>query len=577
MSIAGKEGAAGLPTKRGTFGARMVSFGHMEHTGLVRNEAGQQLFTAYGRDDQSPVLAWLPILLGLLASAVVALTFCPVPRTQTVSAVGALLLAVAYVAATVGIGAAAVAACGVIVARRKREVSIWGILPFFSCVAAWMTPLVAFYMRDSLWAVLAGLVVSILGSRLIYRYHLASMVEMFASSAESRTDRSHSTRLISLTLAALVLEFGALSTAASMARPATVLISCAIVVLSFFRESANQPQLKLRFPNALPSSIGLGLAIIMVAASLTPYLAFPTDDEDGGAGSGQSITQPALRSAKRKVSLTQYVSSLFRRSRAHDSQQGTQGRHVGRASTDRPYPALQALFGEGNTAGGTESTYRAAKSKTRKSTALVAGDSEPGVIVRPEITDHVAILPPLPAHRVFDGRPNERTTDPVSIPFYGVYWVFKASDQTLPAGAVEMRGDPASISFKTTDFSPISMEARQSFGSLINLSCCSAIELVISNGDRRPGTVRVELTLADTTLPGQPLQSLGILPVNSTLHWFPGDDRPPVPEVLSFRLPAHLAIQCFDEATIRFEMQSPRERWSAKIAVEKFRLIPRLL
>ena len=205
------------------------------------------------------------------------------------------------------------------------------------------------------------------------------------------------------------------------------------------------------------------------------------------------------------------------------------------------------------------------------------GDSEPGVIVRPEITDHVGIVPPLPTRRVFDAKPNTRTTDPVSIPFYGAYWVFKASDKTLPPGAVEMRGDPATMSFKTTDFSQISMEARQNFGSLIQLSCCSAIELVISNGDRRPGTVRVELTLTNTTLPGQPRQSLGILPVNSTLHWLPGDDRPPVTEVLNFRLPAHLAIQSFDEATIRFEMLSPRERWSAKIAVEKFRLIPRVL
>jgi hypothetical protein len=86
----------------------------------------------------------------------------------------------------------------------------------------------------------------------------------------------------------------------------------------------------------------------------------------------------------------------------------------------------------------------------------------------------------------------------------------------------------------------------------------------------------VELILTNTILPGQPGQSLGILPVNSTLHWFPGDDRPPVTEVLSFRLPAQPAIQSFDEATIRFEMQSPRERWSAKIAVQKFRLIPRV-
>jgi hypothetical protein len=69
--------------------------------------------------------------------------------------------------------------------------------------------------------------------------------------------------------------------------------------------------------------------------------------------------------------------------------------------------------------------------------------------------------------------------------------------------------------------------------------------------------------------------SLGVCPVNSTLRWFPGDNRPPVTEVLSFRLPTQAAIQRFDEATIRFEMRFPRERWSAKIAIEKFRLIPR--
>jgi hypothetical protein len=459
---------------------------------------------------------------------------------------------------------------------RKRETPIWRILPFFCSVAAWMTPLAAFYKRDSLWAVPAGFVLSILGSSLIDRYYLAShMAETFASSAEFRTDRSYSTRVISLSLAALVLEFGALSTAASMARPATFLISCAIIVISFFYQSANQLQLDSRFPKPPPFSITLGLAILLVAASLTPYLAGPTDDRDG-TGSGNWITKPSVRSVNRKVNFAQYVSSLFRRPQSPNPHQGTQGNRAGGASTDRPYPALQALFGDGDTASGSESAYWNAKLNTRRLTTLVPGDSEPGVILWPKITDHVTIVPPLPTRRVFDAKPNERTTDPVSIPFYGVYWVFKASDKTLPTGAVEMRGDPASMSFKTTDFTPISMEARQNFGSLIKLSCCSAIELVIANGDRRPGTVGVELTVTNTTLPGHPRQSLGILPVNSSLRWIPADDRPPVIEVLSFRLPEHLAIQSFNEATIRFEMASPRERFSAKIAVQKFRLIPRV-
>jgi hypothetical protein len=548
-----------------------------EATGQL-NEPGRPLFSAYGQHDPSPVLAWLPIVLGLIASAIVALAYCPVPRSATVSAAQALFLALVYVFATVGIGAAVLSASGMIVAKDKREAPIRGILPLFCSVAAGMAPVAAFYARDSLWAVSAALVLSILVSRLIYRYDLASrMAEIFASSAESRTDRPQSTRLISLSLAALVLEFGVLSTAASMARPATVLISCAIIVISFFYQSVNQSPLKSRFPKGLPSSITLGFAIILVAASLTPYLEVSTEDAndmDATASRGHSMLKPGRRSAK--TTLLQSTASWFRRFPASNPQPGTHGKRAGGGSADRPYPALQALFGEGNTASGSESNPGKKELNSRKSTALVAGASEPGVILRPKVTDHVTIVPPPPMRRVFDAKPSLRTTNPVSIPFYGAYWIFKTSDKTLPPGAIDARGDPDSIVFKTTDFSPISMEARQNFGSPIQLSCCGAIELVISNADRRPGTVRVELILTNTTLPGQPGQSLGVLPVNSTLHWFPGDDRPPVTEVLSFRLPAQPAIQSFDEATIRFEMQSPRERWSAKIAVKKFRLIPRV-
>ncbi|HKV78965.1 MAG TPA: hypothetical protein VJP02_12520 [Candidatus Sulfotelmatobacter sp.] len=545
-------------------------------TGLVSgNKPGQQLFAIYGHNEQSLVLPWLPIFLGLIASAIVAIVFSPVPRATFVSVAEALLLALAYVFVTVAIGAGVFSVCSVI-ARHKREAPIWKILPFFCCVAAWIAPLVAFYARDSFWAVLTGLVLSILSSRLIYRYHLANpMTEMFTSSAQPRTVRPHSTRIISLSLTAVLLEFGALSTVASMARPATLLIGCAVIVISFFYHATNPSPLKPRFPKAQPSSITLGLAIILVAASLTPYLEVPIEgatDRDASSSGGHSLLKSGSRSEKARQSAALW----FRRFLTHNSQSGAHSKRIAGASADHPYPALQALFGEGNTAGGSESTDRNAKSQTRKPTALVAGDSEPGVILRPKVTDHVTIVPPSPMRRVFDAKPSWSTTDPVSIPFYGAYWIFKTSDKTLPAGAIDVRGDPDSIVFKTTDFSSISMEARQNFGSPIQLSCCGAIELVISNADRRPGTVRVELILTNTILPGQPRQSLGSLPVNSTLHWFPGDDRPPVTEVLSFRLPAQPAIQSFDEATIRFEMGSPRERWSAKIAVQRFRLIPRL-
>jgi len=551
----------------------------MEHVVPAWRACGNGTGSARNKDDafMYVLTTRLPICLGMLTSAVVALALCPVPRSTTLSAPGALFLALTYVLATVGIGAAAFAASGVIVAKRELEVPIWRVLPHFYCVAAWITPLAAFYARDSLWAVLAGLVLSILVSKLIYRYYPVSRTaETPATSPESQIIDPHATRRSALTFAALLLQFGALSTMASLAHLATILISGAIVVISFFHQSANESQSNLRFPKTLPLSITLGLAIILVAASLTPYLEVPTNDAsaDSVASSRHSTPIPRRRSAK--AGLVESARSWFQSFLPHNSQDA-QRKRSGRASTtNRPYPALQALFGEGNTASGSESNPPKQELHLRKSTALVAGDSEPGVILRPKMTDHVTIVPPSPIRRVFDAKPSWRTTDPVSIPFYGAYWIFKTSDKTLPPGAIDVRGDPDSVVFKTTDFSPISMEARQNFGSPIQLSCCGAIELVISNADRRPGTVRVELILTNTILPGQPRQSLGILPVNSTLHWFPGDDRPPVTEVLSFRLPAQPAIQSFDEATIRFEMQSPRERWSAKIAVQKFRLIPRV-
>jgi hypothetical protein len=543
------------------------------------NGAGRQFFTAYGQHDQSPLLAWSPMLLGLLASAIFALVICPVPQSHTVSGARALFLAIAYVMATAGTGAFVVAVCGTVAGRRGLEMSRW-LLPRFCCVAAWMTPAVAFYARDSFWAASTGLVLAAVGSGLIYRLHLAiAEHETLPAGAEPQiTGFSQRTRFVSLTFAAFLLQFGTLFIVASMARPATLLLGSAVFVISFFHKTlnaTNQSQSQFRSQNPLRLSIVAGLAIVFVGASLTPYLAVSGQEgrsSSAGTSTRRSTAKPAGTSAKPKLGFLRSAGSFFRLL-SDKPQPWAQDRPADEASRSGPYPALQALFREGETATD-ESSSLEKKSKSGRVTVIVAGNSYPGMILRPEVKDDVMIVPPRARRQVFDGKPNQRRTDPVSIPFYGAYWFFRASDKTLPADARESRGDPASTSFKTTDSTAISMEARQNFGSLIDLSCCRAIELVISNGDRRPGTVAVELILSNTRLPGQPRQSLGILPVNSTLRWFPGDDRPPVAEVLRFRLPVQSAIQGFDQATIRFELRSPREQWSAKIAIEKFRLIP---
>jgi hypothetical protein len=541
------------------------------------NEPGPQLFAVYEQHVQSPVLSWLPIILGLFALAIVAWSFSPVPQSQTLSLGGALFLAVAYVVVTVAVSVCVLVTCGVILVRRRPELSVGQFLPSFCSVAAWVTPVVAFYKRDSLWAVSASVVLSVFGCRLIYRYYLAvGAHEIFPTPTEPQiTESSHVKRRMSLTFAVLLLQLGALSIAASMAHSATLLIGSAVIVISFWRDTAPSGQSQSRFAQAAGLVTTLCLATILVGGSLTVYLAVPTEDTvsaDRHANIRHSTSEPTRRSARSKSSVE---SAGLRKLLGLSSVSSSGDGHLGAPSADRPYPILQTLFGENDATNGPESRLSRKKLYGGQSTVLVPDDSYPGMILRPEIKDHVTIVPPLARRRIFDARPNEQSDDPVSIPFDGAYWFFRSSDKTLPPDAIESRGDPSSTSFKTTDYTPISMEARQNFGSLIELSCCKAIELIISNGDRRPGTVAVELILTNTTLPGKPHQSLGIAPVNSTLHWFPGDTRPPVREVLTFQVPMQPAIQSFDEAMIRFELRSPRERWSASVAIENFRFIPR--
>src|SRR6476660_453794 len=115
-----------------------------------------------------------------------------------------------------------------------------------------------------------------------------------------------------------------------------------------------------------------------------------------------------------KASLVESARSWFQSFLPHNAQSGTGRQRAGGASsTNRPYPALQALFGEGKTSSASESNPWKQGLHPRKLTALVAGDSEPGVILRPKTANHVTIVPPSPTRRVFDAKPSWRTTDPV--------------------------------------------------------------------------------------------------------------------------------------------------------------------
>jgi hypothetical protein len=195
------------------------------------------------------------------------------------------------------------------------------------------------------------------------------------------------------------------------------------------------------------------------------------------------------------------------------------------------------------------------------------------VILWPEIRDRSILVPPLPelGHGLF----TTKQVNPLSIPFFGVYWLFKAPDKRPPDGSFRARGNPAAHTFFTTDHTPLFMEANQNFGTLIDLSCCSRIEIAISNADRYPGSVTLELLLANTTLRGKPSQSLGSVEVKSIPRWRPDDDGMAVPETLAFAVPSNTSLRKFDEVKIQFHLEAVRSETAAKIAIDRFVFVPR--
>ena len=110
------------------------------------------------------------------------------------------------------------------------------------------------------------------------------------------------------------------------------------------------------------------------------------------------------------------------------------------------------------------------------------------------------------------------------------------------------------------------MEAHQNLGRLIDLKACSRIDVVVRNADIFVGSLALELVLVNTTEADHPWQWIGQAPITS---------KPGQQETLSFKLPTSAAIQQFDELTIRFSGARYRATRSAKIAIERFFLVPR--
>ena len=157
---------------------------------------------------------------------------------------------------------------------------------------------------------------------------------------------------------------------------------------------------------------------------------------------------------------------------------------------------------------------------------------------------------------------------PLGIPFSGEYWMYRWPYRRPPDGSLFRRGSPLALAFHTTDRTALQMEARQRLDQPIRLSCCVRIQVALWNGDRYPGTVALELILADNGQPARPSQSLGVLPVKSS----PGGL--PMRETVDFPIPAACGLEQFDELRVVLHRDSQRADKSARIEIDGFLLVP---
>jgi len=206
-------------------------------------------------------------------------------------------------------------------------------------------------------------------------------------------------------------------------------------------------------------------------------------------------------------------------------------------------------------------TYAAAFHSAPAGNGLNLNDGGfPGVVLWPEIKPVTRLVAPLPG----GGRYGTSLARPMSIPFAGEYWMFKPPYRRPPLASFFRRGSPLGLSYTTVDHRPLEMEAHQKLDPPVDLHCCGKIQIEISNADRYPGTVALELVLIDATRFAVQERSLGTAAVG-----------PQASQTLDFPIPAGMTLAQCGEFEVVFHRSPTREDKSARVAIERFVLVPR--
>jgi hypothetical protein len=203
----------------------------------------------------------------------------------------------------------------------------------------------------------------------------------------------------------------------------------------------------------------------------------------------------------------------------------------------------------------------------------IANTGYPGVILWPEVKPQITLVTPLPSW--YRNPISPAPTVPASIVFSGEYWLFRPPNVRPPQHSYFRKASPLTQSFLSLDRVPLRMEAHQKLEHAVDLRCCSAIQIEISNADRYPGTVMLELVLTNATQQGTQSLVLG----TAEVAWWPRrSSRGPdgaVSETLNFDVPRVTSLQEFNQIGVVFRLDHLRNDRSARISIERFVLVPR--
>ena len=462
----------------------------------------------------------LPPIAGWLCAAIIACIVSVLPRTRSLSWGDLLLSSVERVLAVFLIG---IITAWMLYSIADRDHGANGRLAALRAATAalWLTPLALFLRENSVWAmalaaILASSIAPLLRGRSVADRLPDSCLFSLNGYAASPPATSLRFRPLSFALAALIAQAGVVAGFAGYTFTAALMVAVSSAFWTWSSPSEpNDPRSRPVSFNRL--SLALTLSILFTALGLMSYLR----------------RTPRLR-------------GFGFPSQAHLRHPTAQAHGGGPAPYEHPSEGPATGSEEGNA----------------------------GIVLWPEKLVRTKLVAPSP---IFGNSrlDHSRSSDPLVIPFNGVYWFFKAPDMHPPRSSRQAHGSPEVLSIRSTDLRPLSMEAHENLGTMIDLACCSRIQVVIRNADRIPRTVSLELILINSSLPGMPSQSLGRSMVESSQPWRIYDQQRMTHETLNFSIPTRPSIRRFDEIKVVFRLDHARSDYAARVAVDRFVLIPR--